>query len=119
MSFERVLRSMLGSVPGSVAAMFLDYDGEAVEIAGDRHALDDLKITGAYQGIFMTQLQRVCGDLSLGQAIQFKIDFEHLRILTTALRDGYYLVLVMQPRANEGVAWRGLEVCRETLLREI
>jgi predicted regulator of Ras-like GTPase activity (Roadblock/LC7/MglB family) len=120
--FRNILQSLVASTPGAIGALFLDWEGEAVEVVGDRPLDADehgLKITGAYQGIFLTQLRDVCSRVDAGQPHRFKIDFETTHVYSCDLKDGYYLVLVVDTTANEAVAWRALDGCRERLLREI
>jgi predicted regulator of Ras-like GTPase activity (Roadblock/LC7/MglB family) len=119
-AFLRILDELLTSTDGSIAALFLDYEGETVELLchGDL-AKDDLKIIGAYQGIFLMQLKRVCTGLDVGEPQRFKIEFAKTKVLSCDLRDGYYVVLVMDSAANEGVAWHRLASCREALIAEM
>jgi hypothetical protein len=118
--FRKILHDLLDATDGSLGAMFLDYEGESVQLLGrDGVQIDDLKIIGAYQGIFLTQLRKLCSDHEVGAPQRFKIDFAHTRILSCDLRDGYYLVLLTRTDANEGIAWQRLGVCRDRLLQEI
>jgi len=118
--FRRILRELLIETDGSLGAMFLDYEGETVACHTE-HDLEehDLKIIGAYQGIFLTQLRRLCGDMGVGQPQRFKIEFTGSKILSCSLKDGYYVVLVCEPDSNEGVAWHHLSVAAGHLLREM
>ena len=64
MAFQKILHELVTSTPGAIGALFLDWEGETVEMLGARpfDADDhDLKIVGAYQGIFLTQLREMCG----------------------------------------------------------
>lgn len=120
MDFRRILDELLTSTRGSIAALFLDYEGETVELLSARE-LDthDLKIIGAYQGIFLTRLRELCARLSAGAPQRFKVEFDKTTILSSDLKDGYYVVLLVDGSANEGVAWRQLDACREKLIAEI
>jgi predicted regulator of Ras-like GTPase activity (Roadblock/LC7/MglB family) len=120
--FRTILEELVGSTPGAIGALFLDWEGEAVEVVGDRPLDADehgLKITGAYQGIFLTQLRDLCSRLDAGRPHRFKIDFETTRVFSYDLKDGYYVVLVVDTTANEAVAWRALDDCKTRLLREL
>jgi predicted regulator of Ras-like GTPase activity (Roadblock/LC7/MglB family) len=117
--FRSILSDLLLGVPGSIGAMFLDYEGETVELLGHNINADDLRIIGAYQGIFLDQLARLSDDAALGTPARMKIEFRAARILSSVMKDGYYLVLVIGPGANEGQAWRKLDECRDRLMHEI
>ena len=118
--FRPILEELLNSTRGSIAALFLDYEGETVELLS-AHELDndDLKIIGAYQGIFLTRLRQLCAQLSAGEPQRFKIEFAKTTVLSCDLKDGYYAVLLVDGTANEGIAWRHLDACRAKLLNEI
>ncbi len=113
---------MLQMTRGSLGAIFLDSEGESVDVITERpfDADDhDLRVIGAYQGIFLSQLKRLCETLRAGAPRRFKIEFEKMNVLSCDLEDGYYLVLVVDESANEGVAWRELERCRERIVAEL
>lgn len=119
MPFQIILRECLSSVPGAVAALFLDHEGETVAIETDGCTLHDAKVIGAYAGIFLTRMERIVGDLGQGSTVRLKLEFERASILTSFLRDGYYLVLVLGRESIEASAWRRMDRTREALLREM
>lgn len=122
MLFQTILLELLQSTDGSLGALFLDWEGECVEVITERpfDADDhDLRVIGAYQGIFRTQLRKLCESIDAGRPQRLKMDFKKTKVLTCDLKDGYYLVLVLEARTNEGVAWRHLEACRNRLMAEI
>lgn len=122
MPFQQILLELLQSIHGSLGALFLDWEGECVEVITER-PLDaddhDLRVIGAYQGIFRAQLRKLCEEMDAGRPLRLKMDFERTKVLTCDLKDGYYLVLVLETTTNEGVAWQHLEACRHRLLAEI
>lgn len=122
MPFREILLEVLQTTGGAIGAAFLDSEGESVEVVSarpfdtDDH---DLRIIGAYAGIFLSQLRRILASTDGGTARQFKIDFAATRIFCCDLRDGYYLVVLVDAGAAEGVVWQGLKQCREKLLAEM
>ena len=47
--FRMILNELLATTPGALAALFLDYEGETVDLVCDRDLSDhDLRIIGAY-----------------------------------------------------------------------
>jgi hypothetical protein len=118
--FRLILHEMLATTGGALAALFLDYEGETVELVCDRDLNDhDLRILGAYQGIFLTRLRTLCSHAGAGEPQRFKIEFDQISVLSFDVRDGYYVVLLVDGSANEGLAWRKLERCRERLIAEM
>jgi len=120
MAFHGILAQLLSSIPGSIAAIFVDWDGETVALI-TAHDLeqDELKALSAYQVIFLSQLRGLCRDLDVGTPMRFKVDFERRKVLTCDVHDGYFLVMLADSDANEGRAWHHLERCRLDLLEEM
>src|SRR5687768_71634 len=115
-----ILHELVATTSGAFAAIFLDFEGETVELVCDRDISDhDLRIVGAYQGIFMSRLRELCERVKIGSPKHFKIDFVDTTFLSCDLKEGYYLVLLTDTRANEGSAWHKLEACREKILAEM
>jgi predicted regulator of Ras-like GTPase activity (Roadblock/LC7/MglB family) len=120
--FRNILQDLVTSTPGAIGALFLDWEGETVELVGDRPLDADehgLKIVGAYQGIFLTQLRDLCSRADAGRPHHFKIDFEATRVFSCDLKEGYYLVLVVDNTSHEAVAWRALDDCKARLMPEL
>lgn len=118
--FRLILDELLVTTRGALAALFLDYEGETVELVCDRDLSDhDLRILGAYQGIFLTRLRTLCANAAAGAPQRFKIDFAEVSVMSYDVKDGYYVVLLVDSSAVEGLAWRRLEKCRERLLTEM
>lgn len=118
-SFHTVLSQLLSNVHGSLAAMFFDHQGEAVEIAEQPLTPYDMKIVGAYEGIYLDQIRRICVSTSFGNLQRFKLDWKRTILFNWVLADGYYLVLMTEAETNEAIAWHQLSKCREILLSEI
>lgn len=119
MPFRAILQSLIDDLDGSVGALFLDWEGEAVELVGPYHERYDLHLVGAYQGIFLNQLEKTAADLSLGKLRQFKVGFDNLTFFNCTLADGYYLVLIVENVVPEWLAWETLRRGRKLLVEEI
>ena len=122
MAFQRILRTLVASTHGALGAIFLDWEGETVEVVTERPLdadVHDLRVIGAYQGIFLTRLREMAAKVKVGVPLRFKIEFERSMTLSCDLKDGYYLVLVVDHDANEGMAWRRLLATRDEVLREM
>jgi hypothetical protein len=118
--FRLILDELLVKTHGALAALFLDYEGETVELVCDRDLSDHaLRILGAYQGIFLERLRTMCSHVGAGDPQRFKLEFAEVAVLSYDVKDGYYVVLLVDGSFIEGVAWRRLERCRERLLEEM
>jgi predicted regulator of Ras-like GTPase activity (Roadblock/LC7/MglB family) len=120
--FHEILGELLRTCPGAVGAIFLDHEGESVALRSDR-IFDigeyGLKAIGAYSGLFLNNAQRIVSNLDGGAPDRLTITFEHARVLSCPLKEGYYLVLVVDHNSSEAVAWQRLGHCREALLAEM
>ncbi len=118
--FRLILDELLVTTHGALAALFLDFEGETVELVCDRDLSDhNLRILGAYQGIFLDRLRALCANAGAGVPRRFKIQFAEKSVLSYDVKDGYYVVLLVDSGFNEGMAWRRLERCREKLIAEM
>ena len=122
MSFQKILGDLLQSCEGSIGAIFLDHEGESVALRSER-IFDigeyGLKAIGAYSGMFLTNARRITSTLDAGTPERLTITFDHAKVLSCPLKDGYYLVLVLDAHANEGIAWNRLWQTRNELMLEI
>jgi hypothetical protein len=94
MPFNYLLTNLLVDVPEALGAIFLDDEGETVEYVTRHGEPFDLKVEGAYQGIFIRQLESAIQAASIDGLESFVIDGTELATLTHLLPDGYYVVLV-------------------------
>ena len=70
--FRLILDELLVTTHGALAALFLDFEGETVELVCDRDLSDhNLRILGAYQGLFLMQLRTLCANADAGEPQRF------------------------------------------------
>lgn len=118
--YRGILDELLATTSGAFAAIFLDFEGETVQLVCDRDLSDhDLRIIGAYQGVFFDRLRKACKKTKIGPPLKFMIEFDELLILSSDLKDGYHIVMLLDADANEVSAWRQLDICRGKLIAEI
>jgi predicted regulator of Ras-like GTPase activity (Roadblock/LC7/MglB family) len=121
-SFRDILADLLQTTRGAIGAAFVDSEGESVEVASARpFDTDDheLRVIGAYSGIFLSHLRRIADATESGSSRRFKIDFAASTIFCCDLGDGYYLIAVVDAAAVEGAVWQALERCRAAWLAEM
>jgi hypothetical protein len=94
MPFNYLLTNLLVDVPEAVGAIFLDDEGETVDFVTRHGEPFDLKVEGAYQGIFTRLLNSAVATTGLGALELFVVEGAELATLTHLLPDGYYVVLV-------------------------
>ena len=118
--FREMLHELLDTTAGAVAVIFLDFEGETVELVCDRDMSDhDLRVLGAYHGIYLTMLRESCAKLRIGTPHRFKLEFETMTFLCADLKDGYYLVLLLDNKGVEEIAWQRLERTKARVIEEM
>ncbi len=116
--FDYVLANLLANNEKAVGALFLDDSGETVGMACADFTPYQMRVVGAYLGIYLRQLGRFFDSAALGAPELIHIDKEGLHIHALALPDGYYLALVQRgpsqvARAREALADAGQQLRAE------
>jgi predicted regulator of Ras-like GTPase activity (Roadblock/LC7/MglB family) len=115
--YRRILESLLARVKGARTALLLDAQGEVVVGAGD---LDERqRLIGAYQGIALGMASRTAERFDAGDVRALVSRHEGGAVVLTTLKDGYYLVVSLDPRAVPAAAARHCEEARRRLDQEL
>jgi hypothetical protein len=117
--FQYVLGNLLAANEGAVGVLFLDGTGETVDLACSDYGHYEMRVIGAYLGIYLRQLERLLAGGDLGRPRMIHIDKRAVHIYAMALQDGYYLALVQRQPALVARARRSLEAAVEELKREL
>jgi predicted regulator of Ras-like GTPase activity (Roadblock/LC7/MglB family) len=118
MSFDSILNKLIDKVPGSVGAVFVDYDGE--EICHYPH--DDrelMRLYGAYQGIVFNLVRSNINKSGVGVIEEVVIEHRHARFLLRPIHNDYLLVLVLSESALSYVANNCANIAVGELIDEI
>ena len=110
MPFQYTLANLLARNDGAMAVLFLDETGETVDLTCTEIHPFQMKITGAYVGIYLRQLAILLSSGDLGETEILHIEKHDIHLYATPLPEGYYLVLIQRRPALVARA-------RETLLR--
>ena len=119
MPFQYLLTNLLVDVPGALGAVFMDPDGESIELVSRRATPYGLKIEGAYHGIFLRRAARLAHVAGSGEIHQVAVAGRDMKVVSQQLRGGYYVVLALDPDAPTSIAMRVLERSRDAFDREI
>ena len=119
MPFNYLLTNLLVDVPEAIGVIFLDYDGETVDFVTRHGEPFDLKVEGAYQGIFTRQVNSTVHSAGIGALECFVIEGDDLATLTHILPAGYYVVLVARRPVARARAQHHLSQTAKMLAREI
>ncbi len=119
MAFQYLLNNLLVDVPGAQGAIFLDAEGESVEFVSRSATPYELKLEGAYHGIFLRQAARLAGLNGAGELERLAIAGTQMQVMSRVLKGGYYLVLVLEPAAPAALAGQALTRATAAFNREI
>lgn len=119
MPFQYLLTNLVVDVPGAQGAVFVDPEGEAVDFVARRATPYELKLEGAYHGIFLRRAGQLARLVGGGDLTQITIGGRKMQAMGLMLRSGYYLVLVMDPGAPKAIATAAMHRAAEALNQEI
>lgn len=102
MPFRYILANLLADTDAT-GVLFLDGSGETVDVACAEGSPYDMRVLGAYLGIYLKQLETVLEGGPVGTPRLVHIERERQHVFATTLPDDYYLVLV---QSRPGIAAR-------------
>lgn len=113
--FESVLETIL-TAPGAIGTALLDVQGEVVAHAGDAAAVE---LLGAYQSVWLGEVGRAARRAGLGEVRDLALDFADRRVLSAEVKDGYFILVVLDAQGLASVARERLQRARERIAQEI
>ena len=119
MVFQYVLANLLANNDQALGALFLDGSGETVDLACAEFSPYEMRVIGAYLGIYLRQLEKVLANNDLGEPRMIHIEKKAMHIYVVPLPDGYHLALVQRHPALVGRARESLNEAVEQLKREL
>ena len=120
MVYQYVLANLLAHNDHALGALFLDGTGETVDLAcGTGFSPYEIRVIGAYLGIYLRQLEKVLANNDLGEPRMIHIEKKALHIYVVPLPDGYHLALVQRHPALVARARDTLNDAVEQLRREL
>jgi predicted regulator of Ras-like GTPase activity (Roadblock/LC7/MglB family) len=115
--YRRILEELLSRIKGATSALLLDAQGELVVGAG---ALDERqRLIGAYAGISLGMALRGVEHQDAGRIRHLLWRHERGSVVLCPLKDGYYLVVSLGPRALLAAGVRHAEEAHLRLDEEI
>jgi len=120
MEFQYVLANLLAHNDHAMGALFLDGSGETVDLAcGTDFNHYEMRVIGAYLGIYLRQLERVLASNDLGETRMIHIEKKAVHIYVVPLPDGYHLALVQRHPALVARAFETLKDAVEQFRQEL
>ena len=116
--YGEILRQILAQLPDAHGAVLADWEGEAIDQAGDVESTE-MRLVGAHWGVvyFMarTSLQNV-GDSG---PRDLTLRFGRQQVVVRRLTDDYYIVVASHPYACLARTLRVLELNQDRLLEQL
>lgn len=119
MAHQYILANLLARNEGAVGTLFLDDSGETVDLACSEFGPYQMKILGAYVGIYLRQLREFLALGGFGDPTWLHLEKDDLHVYAVPLPDGYFVVLVQRGPAVVAHARRSLDEARDQLTREL
>ena len=101
MPFRNILRDLVETVPGARGAVFVDPEGEYVELYCIGEA-DEMKLAGAHQGIVLNTFSSASGELGMGNPRTLYVRNDGIDLFAHTLKDGYFVLLTTDPKGVPG-----------------
>ena len=99
MPFRAIMKDLVDGTPGATGAIFIDWEGEAV----DQYAVDgevyQLKVMGAYKGVILGLINEAQKNTDSGQVRTVSIKMENYNVLIAPVKEGYAVTLVLESGA--------------------
>ncbi len=111
--FTQILEDVVRAVPDSLGAIFVDWEGEAVDEFATP-AEPDIRVMGAQWGVADYLARDLCAKHALGMPSEVVLRFQQQQVIISRVTDEYLLVLAMRADANLG---RALEQLRRAVVR--
>jgi len=114
--FATILEDLVRAVPGADGAIFIDWEGEAVDAFSPADE-DRMRLIGAHWGIIYNQSRNACDKIGIGAPFELLLRFEDQQVIIRHVTDEYLAIVTLDRGANLGRAL-GLMRTMEARLRE-
>ncbi len=112
--FAEVLADLVGEIPGAQAAVFVDWEGEAVDQFGHLPEFD-IKLLGAHWGVILNLIRTKIPRDVLGAPQVVLLVCRDAVVLLGVVEQDYYLVLTTRPDSNLGLALKKMAAAAEAI----
>ena len=119
MPFNYILANLMAANASSVGVLFLDETGETVDLSYTDYSPADMKLVGAWVGIYVRQLERFLPEEEFGALDLLHIENEGLHVFARPLTEGYLLVLAQRSPCLTARSRRSLHQAGDELVREV
>lgn len=101
--FRHVLQELVVSVPGAWGAIFVDFEGEAVDLYATSDAYE-VKLAGAHAGLLWGRIVAAGNEAKLGKSRGVAVLAQGQRFFVHALDAEYFVLLATAAKGPAGLA---------------
>ena len=117
--FKPILQRALEHVPGALAAIFADWEGEAVDCVA-KGVKEEMLIVAAHYGVILNHVQSVLHLTHFGEAEEVILQHQKLDLIVRAVDKDYYVVLAVNAAgAHLATALREIAAAARALRAEM
>ena len=117
MPFKSLLNRLLEEIPGAIATIIIDWEGEAVDHVGQMDDYD-IKALGAHKAIILQLLRDAMQRINCGNLEEVLIRTDDNKTLIAPLTAEYFLVLTLGPQSIATRAAFKMRCCMNELRPE-
>lgn len=104
MPFRAIMKELVESIPGATGAIFVDWEGEAVDQYTVEEELYHLKVVGAHKGIILTLINDTRKTMQNEKVENVTIRMKNYNVLLGPVQDGYFVAITLKRDAALGEA---------------
>jgi predicted regulator of Ras-like GTPase activity (Roadblock/LC7/MglB family) len=116
-AFARILTNLIDRVPGAIAAVLVDMEGETVDYSGSLPPYD-AKLAAAHWHLVMNEIRDRKPGSPQGPAEWLIVRGEHRCFIVHKLSEGFALVVVLRSRTTCRIRSRAFSVCTREIAEE-
>jgi predicted regulator of Ras-like GTPase activity (Roadblock/LC7/MglB family) len=116
--FAEILAELVGGIPGAVGAVFVDWDGEAVDQFGHIPEFD-IRVFGAHWGIIVNLVKQLLSSKEYGRTQLIILSSERRDVLIQTVSSDYFVILSMKRGSHLGMAIKQLDRVSAALREEM
>ena len=119
MPFKSIMKELVESTRGATGAIFVDWEGEAVDQYTLEEELYHLKVVGAHKNIILTLINDARKAIQNEQVESVTIKMENYNVLLGPVKDGYFVAVILKPEAIISKARHGMKKAVAALEKEM
>ncbi len=112
-AFGKILRELVHAIPGAEGAVFVDWEGEAVDQYSTSEV--DVRLLGAHWAICYYQARTALSKAGLDGPAELVLCFHRQQIVLRRVTEEYLVLLALRREANLGLALRQIDLAEHRL----